>query len=75
MNDHNFDERKMVNIVELLLRSLVLHNGGHLLYVSAHEVMDVHHPYLGKMHQQPDMISIQTREPALTTKILHDQFH
>jgi len=25
MNDHNFDERKMVNTIELPLRSLVLH--------------------------------------------------
>jgi len=42
----------MVNTIELLLRSLVLHYGGHLIYVSAHEVRDVHHPYLGKMHQK-----------------------
>ena len=51
MNDQNFDESKMINVVELLLRGLVLHKGGYLLYVLAHEVRDVHHPYLGKMHQ------------------------
>ena len=58
MNDHNFNERKMVNIVELLLRSLVLHYSGHLLDISTHEVRDLHDPYPSKMHQQPNMISI-----------------
>ena len=75
MNDHNFDESEMIKIVKLLLRGLVLHKGGHLLYVLTHEVRDVHHPYQGKMHQQFDVISIQTGELALTAEILHDQFH
>ena len=75
MNDHNFDESKMINIVELLLRGLVLHKSGHLLYISAYEIRNVHHAYPSKMHQQPDVISIQAGEPALTGEILHDEFH
>jgi len=75
MNHHNFDERKMINTVELLLRGLVLRKGGHLLYVSAYEIRNVHHPNPGKMHQQPDVISIKVGEPALTAEILHDEFH
>ena len=75
MNDHNFGERKMINIVELLLRGLVLHKSGHLLYVSAYEIRNVHHPYPSKIHQQLDVISIQAGEPALTGEILHDEYH
>ena len=75
MNDHNFDKRKMINTVEVLLTGLVLHKSGHLLYVSAYEVRNVHHPNPSKMHQQPDVISIQVGEPALTGEILHDEFH
>ena len=65
----------MINTVELLLRGLVLHKSGHLLYVSAYQVRNFHHPYLGKMHRQPDVISIQAGESALTGEILHDEFH
>jgi len=75
MNDHNFYERKMIKTVELLLRGLVLHKSGHLLYVLAYEIRNVHHLHLSKMHQQPDVISIQAGEPALTGEILHDEFH
>lgn len=75
MNDRNFDENKMINTSELLLRGLVLHKSGHLLYVSEYEVRNVHHPYPGKMHQQPDVISIQAGESTLTSEILHDEIH
>ena len=75
MNDHNFDERKMINTIELLLRGLVLHKSGHLLYISAYEIRNVHHPYRSEMHQQPDVISIQVGELALTGEIFHDEFH
>ena len=72
MNDHNFDESKMINIVELLLRGLMLHKGGHLLYVLAYEIRNVHHPHPSKMHQQPDVIRIQAGELALIGEIIHD---
>ena len=53
----------------------MLHEGVHPLYVPTNEIWDVHHPYPGKVHEQPDVIGIQTREPPLTSEILHDQFH
>ena len=48
----------MENTIELLLRGLVLHKGSHPLYVPAYEISNVHHPYSGEMHEQPDVISI-----------------
>jgi len=51
MHDHNLNERKMIYTIELLLRSLLLYQGGHLLNVLAHEVGDIHHPHPGKVHQ------------------------
>lgn len=75
MSDHNFDESKMINTVELLLRGLALRKSGYILYVSAYEVRHDHHSYPGKMHQQPNVISIQAGEPTLTGEILHDEFH
>jgi len=58
MHHQNLDESKVTNVVELQLRGLVLHKDGHPLYVSAYEIWDVHHAYLGEMHEQPDVISI-----------------
>jgi len=49
----------MIDIVKLLLRCFALYKGGHPLYVPANEIRDVHHLYLGKMHEKPDVISIK----------------
>jgi len=53
----------------------VLHEVFHLLYVTANEKWEVHHPHPGKVHEKPDVIGIKARKPPLTTAILHDQFH
>ena len=53
----------------------MLYKGGHPLYVSENEIKNVHHPYPGEMHEHPDVIIIDTREPSLTAEIFHDQFH
>jgi len=52
----------------------VLHEVFHLLYVVANEKREVHHPHLGEVHEQPDVIGIKARKPPLTTEVLHDQF-
>ena len=72
MNHQNLDESKMANAIELLFRRLLLHKGGHPLYVPAYEKRNVHHPYPGEMHEQPDVISIYSGEATFTTEILHD---
>ena len=53
----------------------MLQKSGHLLYVSAYEIRNVNHSHPSEMHLQPDVISIQAGEPALTGEILHDEFH
>jgi len=53
----------------------VLHEVFHLLFVVANEKREVHHPHLGKVHEQPDVIGIKVRKPPLTTEIFHDQFY
>ena len=53
----------------------MLHEVFHLLYVTANKKREAHHPYPGKMHEEPDVIGIKARKPPLTTEILHDQFH
>ena len=65
----------MINTVKLLLRCFVLDKCGHPLYVPANEIRNVHHLYLGEMHEQLDVISIEMREPSFTAEILPDQFH
>ena len=75
MNNRNLNESKMINTIKLLLKGLVLHKGGNPFYVSAYEIRNVHHSYPSEMHQQPDVISLQAGEPALTGEILHDEFH
>jgi len=75
MNNQNLNKSKMIDTIKLLLRGFTLHKGGHPLYVLANEIRNVHHPYPGEMHEQPDVISIETREPSLTAEIFHDQLH
>lgn len=52
-----------------------MHYGGHLLNVPENKVGEIHHSHPGEVHQQSDMIGIQARKPALTTKILNYEFH
>ena len=53
----------------------MLYKGGHPLYVPANEIRNVHHPYLGEMHEQPEMISIKMRESPLIAETFHNQSH
>ena len=53
----------------------MLYKDGHPLYVPENELRNVHHPYPGEMHEQPDVVSINMREPSLTAEIFHDQSH
>ena len=58
MIHQNPDKRKVINTVKLLLRGLVLHEGVHPLYVPTNEKWEVHHLYLGKVHEQTDVVGI-----------------
>ena len=51
------------------------HEGVHPLYIPAYEKREVHHPHPSKVHEQADVIGIQSREPPLTAEALHDQSH
>ena len=65
----------MINTVELLWVGFLLCKKYHLLYFFAYEVGDIHHSHPGKVHQKYNMISIQSGEPTLTSKILDDDLH
>ena len=56
---NDFNERIMINDVMLLLWSLLLHKGSHPLYVSAHEVWNIHQSHSREMHQNSDMVCIK----------------
>src|ERR1700728_4820977 len=58
MHHYDLDQCIMIYAFELLCGVLHLHYGHHLFYISAHEKWNVHHSYLGKMHQQMDMVRI-----------------
>ena len=75
MNHQNLNKSKMIDTVKLLMRGFMVHKCGHPLYVPENEIRNVQHPYPGEMHEQPDVISIKTREPSLTPEIFHDQSH
>ena len=49
------------------------HEGVHPLYIPAYEKWEVHHSYPRKVHEQADVIGIQSREPPLTAEVFHDQ--
>ena len=71
----NPDKSEVIDTVKLLLRGLMHHEGVHPLYIPTYEKWEVHHPHPGKVHEQEDMIGIQSREPPLTAKVFHDQPH
>ena len=75
MYHNDFDECIMINVVMLLLRSLLLHEGIHPLYVSAHEVWNIHQSHPREMHQEFDMVCIKARESTLTAEVSNDEFH
>ena len=59
MYHNHLDERIMIDAVMLLLWSLLLHKGSHPLYVSAHEVWNIHQSHSREMHQQYDVVCIK----------------
>ena len=75
MYDHKLNQTIMIEDPILLCWALPLHQGHHPLNVPANKILNVHHPHPGEMHEKPDVISIETREPSLIAEIFHDQFH
>ena len=65
----------MIYTSVLLCWGLLLYKNHHPLYVVIHEGWNVHHTYPREMHQQTDMVRIETRESALATEIPNDEFH
>ena len=56
---NDLDERIMINDVMLLFEGLLLHKSSHPLYVSTHEVWNIHQSHSREMHQQSDVICIK----------------
>ena len=72
---NDFNERIMINVVMLLLRSLLLHKGSHPLYVSKHEVWNIHQSHPHEMHKEFAMVCIKARESTLKAEVSNDEFH
>ena len=75
MYHHDFNQRVMIYTAMLLCWGLLLYKKCHPLYVAIHEVWNAHHTYPHEMHQQMNMVHIETRESSLATEISNDEFH
>ena len=75
MYHYDLDQCVMIYTSMLLCWGLLLYKNHHPLYVAIHEVRDVHHTYPREVHQQTNMVRIETRESALATEIPNDEFH
>jgi len=51
VKNNDFNQRVMVNAIQLLGVWLPLYNMCHLLNVSKHEVMEIHHLHSSEMHE------------------------
>ena len=75
MYHYDLDQRVMIYNSMLLCWGLLLYKNCHPFYVAIHELWNAHHTYPREMHQQTDMVHIETRESSLATEISNDEFH
>ena len=75
MKDEDFDERMMKKACLLLRWRSLLDKGENLVYALTKEERKIQQLSLGEMHQQSDMIGIDSRISPLTCEIFHDGFH
>ena len=59
MYHNHLDEHIMINAVMLLLWSLLLYKSSHPLYVSTHEIWNIHQSHSREMHQKFDVVCIK----------------
>lgn len=60
MKHNEFDEGTMIEVAHLLMIIFLCHQVCHLLNVPKQEIWDVQHPHPSEMHEQPDMMCIQS---------------
>ena len=75
VKNNDFDQRVMVNAIQLLGIWLPLYNMCHILNVSKHEVRDIHHLYSSEMHEKSNVVGIQPGELTFTSEVLDNDFH
>ena len=65
----------MKNDLHMLSIVSLLYNIGRFINASIEVIGYLRHPHSSKMHKQPDVLGVKTRETSLTCKILHDNSH
>ena len=73
--NNNLDQGVMIYVVHLLRVWLLLHKVSHLINVSKQKVGEVQHLHPCKVHEEPNMVSIQPGKYALTSEIFDDNPH
>ena len=73
--NNDFYQRLMIDAFQLLRVWLLLHNVSHLITVSKQKEGEIQHLYPCKLHEEPDMLSVQPRKSALRSEIFDDNPH
>ena len=74
-NNNDFDQRVMIDVVQLLRVWFRLHNVSYFINTSKQEIWEIHHLYPGEGHEESNMVSIQPGESASTSEIFDDHPH
>ena len=75
VKDDDFDERMMEKTSFLLRRRFLLDQGGHLFYAFIEEEREIQQLSSCEMHEEPNVIGINSGISPFTCEILHDNSH
>ena len=75
MHDYHLDEEVVEEILHLMIIIPLLYNVCHLVNVVEEIVRYVKHSESSEVHEEPDMIRIESRKPPLTGEVFRNDFH
>ena len=75
MHDYHFDEGVVEGTLRLMIVISLLENEFHFIKASGEIIGYVKHSDPNEVHEEPDMIGIESRKPSLTGEVFHDDFH
>lgn len=75
MEDNDLDQRVMKEIVHLLLIPFSLNCVCHFLNAHEQIISNIEHFDSCEVHEQSDMVGVESGKSAFTSELLHNDFH
>ena len=75
MCDYHLDNGAVKHTFHLMIIISLLGNKFHLINALVEIIRYMKHSNPSEVHEEPNMIGIESRKPSLTGEVFHDDFH